>query len=80
MGQYRRSLYAEYAVCVGHQLKGGQKKNMTRHSRIRDRSRLMFAAWMQMIIIDGQLCPWKDIRRREEKKKRWKRSPQVTFR
>ncbi len=38
--------------------------------------------WMQMIIIDGQLCPWKDISNpapREEKKK-LKRSLCITFR
>ncbi len=49
--QYRRSLYAEYAVCVGHQLAGGgtipvaqKQKNVPRHSSICARSRLMFAA------------------------------------
>ncbi len=51
--QYRRSLYAEYAVCIGHQLPGGapsqllkKKKNVTHHFHIRarNRSRLIFAA------------------------------------
>ncbi len=53
--QYRRSLYAEYAVCIGHQLPGGapsqlltkkKKRDVTRHSRIRtlDGSHLMFVA------------------------------------
>ncbi len=35
---------------------------------------------MQMIIIDGQLCPWKDIRNPAQRKvKGWKRSLCVTF-
>ncbi len=65
------------------QLLKKKKKNVTRHSHIRTRARLhlMFCDWMQMIIIDGQLCPWKDIRNPPpRKKKKWKRSPCFTFR
>ncbi len=64
-------LYAEYAVCVGHKLPRGhhrscsktkqQKKNMWRAipvSAARDRSHSHVYGWMQMIITDGQLCPW----------------------
>ncbi len=63
--QYRRSLYAEYAVCVGHQLQGGggggtipvakKKKKRTRHSHICDCSRLNANDQWSMQIIDGQL-------------------------
>ncbi len=35
--------------------------------------------WMQIIIIDGQLCSWKD-NSNPAPRKRWKRSPCVTFR
>ncbi len=60
--QYRRSLYAEYAVCLGHQLPGGapsqllkKKKNSAAPAPATARG------WIQMIINDRQLCPWKDI-------------------
>ncbi len=38
-------------------------------------------SWMQMIIVDGQLCSWswKDISNPAPRKKRRKRSPHVTF-
>ncbi len=73
MNQYRRTLYAEYAVCVGHQLPGGHhpscsKKTKTtwRHSRIRTRD------WMQMIMDN---CPWKDISNPAARKKKMKTKP-----
>ncbi len=70
--QYHRSLYAEYAVCLGHQLAGGhhpscskkkKKKKKTRNAPFPHPRPLAphVCGWMQMIIIDGQLCPWKDI-------------------
>ncbi len=77
--QYRRSLYAEYSVCLGHQLAGGHHPSCSKNKIKRDapfpRPRplaLHVCGWMQMIIIDGQLCPWKYISSpapRKEKKK-----------
>ncbi len=59
---YCRSLYAEYAVCLGHQLPGGTipvaQKNKNNNNNWRT---IPVRGWIQMIIIDRQLCPWKDI-------------------
>ncbi len=53
-----------------------KKKNLTRHSRDRARKQRSqpvltphVCAWTQMIIIDGQLCPWKDNPVQREKTK-----------
>ncbi len=56
-------------------------RHMSCHSRIRahDRSQY-FCGWMQMMIIDIQLCPWKDfssLAPRKEKEKQIK--PSGTF-
>ncbi len=78
--QYRRSLYAEYAVFVGHQLPGGgggapsQLLKKKKWHAIPASAPVTARGWMQMIIIDGQLCLWKDIRNPEPRKttKRWR--------
>ncbi len=44
--------------------------HMMRHSHIRARNRSHYVCgWMQMIIIDRQLCPWKISALRAEKEK-----------
>ncbi len=32
--QYRRSLYAEYAICVGHQLAGGEPSQLLKKNKL----------------------------------------------
>ncbi len=64
-------------------LKKKKKKRDTPFSHQRPRPLAPHVCgWMQMIIIDGQLCPWKDINSPAPRKKlkRWKRSPHITFR
>ncbi len=79
--QYRRSLYAEYAICVGHQFPGGapyqllKKQKKTKHNEVPKSAPAHDCGWMQIIIIDGQLCLWKDISNlapRKEKEKKMK--------
>ncbi len=71
---YRRSLYAESSVWVGHQRDAPFPRPqplITPH----------VCDWMQMIIIDGQLWPWKytSSQAQREKKLKMKRKPVCHF-
>ncbi len=57
-----------YAVWVGHHPSCSKKKKKKNLHAIPTSAR----GWMQMIIIDGQLCPWKDIRNPAPKKNKKK--------
>ncbi len=77
------------AVCVGHQVPGGHhpscsKNKQKKHDASCPRPLMPHACgWMQMIITDGQLCPWKDISspapRKKKKKKMMKTKPTRHF-
>ncbi len=85
--QYRRSLYAEYAVCIGHQLPGGApsqllKKKKTWRTISTSAPATARASSLRLNADDHNWWTTMPVKRHqqsgaEKRKKRWKRSLHV---
>ncbi len=89
--QYRRSLYAEYAICVGHQLLGGAPSQLLKNKKQTKKTWRAISASapatarassLRLNADDHNWWTTMPLKRHqqsgaEKRKKRWKRSPHV---